>query len=410
MGTKKLTARALNRATLARQLLLTREPLEVTEAVRRVVALQAQQPASPYIALWNRLAPFDPTALDAALTDHRLVRSTLMRITLHTVHADDYAPFREAMEPTLRGSRLGDPRFKASGLTAADADALLPPLLKHAEGHPRTAAELKTWLEAQVGRPLDTSAHRLLRQYAPLWHQPTGAPWSFTTRQSYVTATTPPSLTDPEAAAEGLKTLIRRYLSGFGPATVADMAQFALVHRPRVRTALRSLMDEGELDVLQPSEGKEALYDLPDAPRPPADTPAPPRLMAMWDSTLLAYADRSRVLPAEYRKYVTRMNGDVLPTLLVDGYVAGIWRLVPPAESKPDGGRNEPGGPDDGPGAIEATAFHPLPEETWTALASEAAGLTTFLTTRAPAPYRRYDHWWAKPLPATAETRVLPGA
>lgn len=167
MGTKKLTARALNRATLARQLLLTREPLEVIEAVRRVVALQAQHAASPYIALWNRLAPFDPTALDAALTDHRLVRSTLMRITLHTVHADDYAPFREAMEPTLRGSRLGDPRFKASGLTAADADALLPPLLKHAEGHPRTAAELKTWLEAQVGRPLDTSAHRLLRQYAP---------------------------------------------------------------------------------------------------------------------------------------------------------------------------------------------------------------------------------------------------
>lgn len=109
MGTRKLTARALNRATLARQLLLKREPLDVVEAVRRIVALQAQQPASPYIALWNRLAPFDPTALDAAMTDHRLVRATLMRITVHTVHADDYGPFREAMEPTLRGSRLGDP-------------------------------------------------------------------------------------------------------------------------------------------------------------------------------------------------------------------------------------------------------------------------------------------------------------
>ncbi|MER6158427.1 winged helix DNA-binding domain-containing protein [Streptomyces sp. NPDC001868] len=388
MGTEELTARALNRATLARQLLLAREPLDVAEAVRRIVALQAQQPASPYLALWNRLSPFDPAALDKALTDHHLVRSTLMRITLHTVHADDYAPFREAMEPTLRGSRLGDPRFKASGLTAADADAVLPPLLKYAEDHPRTAAELKTWLEDQVGSPLDTSAHRLLRQYAPLWHQPTGTPWSFTTRQSYVTATPPPSLTDPEAAAEGLKTLIRRYLSGFGPASAADTAQFTLAHRPRVRTALQSLIDEGELELLQPTDTKEILYDLPNAPRPPANTPAPPRLMAMWDSTLLAYADRGRVLPAEYRKYVTRVNGDVLPTLLVDGYVAGVWRPL-------------------GPG-IEATAFHPLPAPTWEGLTTEAATLHTFLTDRGdPTPYRRYDHWWAKPFPDTAETRLL---
>ncbi|UUU22442.1 winged helix DNA-binding domain-containing protein [Streptomyces sp. DSM 40750] len=389
MGTLKLTARALNRATLARQLLLAREPLDVVEAVRRVVALQAQQPASPYIALWNRLSPFDPTTLDTALTDHRLVRSTLMRITLHTVHADDYAPFRAAMEPTLRGSRLGDPRFRASGLTPADADAVLPPLLKYAEARPRTAAELKTWLENHLGTPLDTSAHRLLRQYAPLWHSPTGTPWSFNTRQSYVTAPTAPSLTDPEAAAEGLKTLIRRYLEGFGPATVADMAQFALVHRPRVRAAIQALTDEDELEVLQPSEGKEPLYDLPEFPRPPEDTPAPPRLMAMWDSPLLAYADRGRLLPPEYRKHVTRVNGDVLPTLLVDGYVAGIWR--PLGE------------------AIEATAFHSLPAHVWKALSEEAAALRTFLADRDPTPYRRYDHWWAKPLPATAETRLLPG-
>ncbi|MDX2785055.1 crosslink repair DNA glycosylase YcaQ family protein, partial [Streptomyces caniscabiei] len=116
----------------------------------------------------------------------------------------------------------------------------------------------------------------------------------------------------------------------------------------------------------------------------------PPRLMAMWDSTLLAYADRSRLLPPEYRKYVTRMNGDVLPTLLVNGKVAGIWR--PLADS------------------IEATAFHPLPTTTWEALAQEATTLRTFLTTRSdPTPYRRYDHWWTKPFPTTSETRVLRG-
>ncbi|MDX3629680.1 winged helix DNA-binding domain-containing protein [Streptomyces europaeiscabiei] len=394
MGTRKLTARALNRATLARQLLLKREPLDVVEAVRRIVALQAQQPASPYIALWNRLAPFDPTALDAAMTDHRLVRATLMRITVHTVHADDYGPFREAMEPTLRGSRLGDPRYRASGLTPADADTFLPPLLTYADGHPRTAAELRTWLEEHLGTTApdattapDTAAHRMLRHYAPLWHAPTGGPWSFDTRQSYVAASPRPALTDPDAATDGLRTLIRRYLQGFGPASVADMAQFALVQQRRIRTALQPLSEE--LEVLQAPDGKTPLYDLPGAPRPPEDTPAPPRLMAMWDSTLLAYADRGRVLPAEYRKYVTRMNGDVLPTLLVDGYVAGVWRPVG--------------------GAIEATAFHPLPDPVWGALAEEAAALQVFLTARAdPTPYRRYDHWWAKPLPDTAETRLLP--
>ncbi|MDX3583924.1 winged helix DNA-binding domain-containing protein [Streptomyces europaeiscabiei] len=388
MGTKKLTARALNRATLARQLLLKREPLDTVEAVRRIVALQAQQPASPYIALWNRLAPFDPTTLDAAMTDHRLVRATLMRITVHTVHADDYGPFREAMEPTLRGSRLGDPRYRASGLTPADADTFLPPLLTYADGHPRTAAELRTWLEEHLGTTApDTAAHRMLRHYAPLWHAPTGGPWSFDTRQSYVAASPLPSLADPDAATDGLRTLIRRYLQGFGPASVADMAQFALVQQGRIRTALQPLSEE--LEVLQAPDGKTPLYDLPGAPRPPEDTPAPPRLMAMWDSTLLVYADRGRVLPAEYRKYVTRMNGDVLATLLVDGYVAGVWRPVG--------------------GAIEATAFHPLPDPVWGALAEEAAALQVFLTARAdPTPYRRYDHWWAKPLPDTAETRLLP--
>ncbi|MFF7386994.1 winged helix DNA-binding domain-containing protein [Streptomyces scabiei] len=394
MGTTKLTARALNRATLARQLLLARAELDVPTAIRRIVALQAQHPASPYIALWNRLSPFDPTTLDAALADHRLVRATLMRVTVHTVHADDYTPFREAMEPTLRGSRLGDPRYRACGLTAADADAFLPHLLTYAEARPRTAAELRTWLEDHLGTaatatPADTAAHRMLRHYAPLWHAPTGGPWSFDTRQSYVAASPRPSLTDPEAAAEGLRTLIRRYLQGFGPATVADMAQFALIQQRRIKTALSAMPEE--LETLHATDTGQTLYDIPGAPRPPEDTPAPPRLLPMWDSTLLAYADRGRLLPPEYRPYVTRANGDVLPTLLVDGKVAGIWRPLPDS--------------------IEATAFHPLPTPVWDALTEEATALHTFLTTRSdPTPYRRHDHWWTKPLPPTAETRVLSAA
>ncbi|MFE9634109.1 winged helix DNA-binding domain-containing protein [Streptomyces sp. NPDC006463] len=379
-----ITAQGLNRATLARQLLLERESLGVEDAVRRVVALQAQQPASPYIALWNRLSGFDPAGLDAAVTGHRTVKATLMRLTLHTVHAEDYRTFREAMEPTLRGSRLGDSRFTASGLTADDAGVLVGDLLRYAD-LPRTAAEIGGWLAQRLGAPMEPGAQRMLRQYAPLWHARTGGPWSFETRPSYVAAGTLPVLADPDVAAGGLQCLIRRYLEGFGPASVADMAQFALVQRARVKAAVGAVAEE--LEQLEGPDGT-VLYDVPGAPRPAGDTPAPPRLMAMWDSILLAYADRGRVIPPAYRKHVTRVNGDVLPTLLVDGYVAGVWRPV-------DGG-------------IEATAFHPLSGRAWAGLAAEARSLVAFLAARDPKVYGRYGHWWAKGLPG-AETRLLPG-
>ncbi|MFE0736226.1 winged helix DNA-binding domain-containing protein [Streptomyces sp. NPDC058855] len=379
-----ISERGLNRATLARQLLLSRAPVGPTEAVRRVVALQAQQPGSPYVALWNRVAGFDPAEFDADLAGFRVVRSTLMRVTLHLVHAADYRVFREAVEPTLRGARLGDARFTATGLTAADADALLPGLLAYAE-RPRTGAALRARMEEAVGTgPLAPVAWRMLRQYAPLWHAPTGPPWSFGTAPSFVAAADRPVLADPGAAAGGLAALVLRYLEGFGPASVADICQFALVQRGRARNAVRDLGTRVE-EVTGP--GGTVLYDVPGAPRPDPGTPAPPRLMAMWDSVLLAYADRGRVIPPAYRKHVIRVNGDVLPTLLVDGYVAGVWRPV-----------------DDG---IEASAFHPLPETAWEGLAAEAAGLRALLAGRDPALYRRYGHWWAKGLPVV-ETRLLP--
>ena len=370
----RITARGLNRATLHRQLLLRREALGVAEAVRRVVALQAQEPASPYIALWNRLADVDPRALGAAFAERTVVKATLMRITLHAVHVDDYPAMHAAMQPTLRGARLGDRRFTSTGLTAAEADALVPELVEFT-GSPRTAPQVEAWLEARLGLP-PKGVWWALRSYAPVLHAPVGGPWSFGPRPSHVAAGVEPAGTPDEC----LPVVVRRYLEGFGPASVADVAQFALVQRGRVRDALR----EVTVERLEGPDGTE-LLDVPDAPRPAEDVQAPPRLMAMWDSTLLAYADRSRVVPTEYRRLVTRSNGDVLPTLLVDGYVAGVWRTVG--------------------GGIEATAFHPLSDETWEGLAAEARSLLGFLAARDPIPYRRYDRWWVD-LPA-AEVRVL---
>jgi hypothetical protein len=375
----QITARELNRATLDRQSLLRRERSGVVEAVRRVVALQAQQPASPYLALWNRIAGFDPADLDAAFTRRAVVKATLMRITLHAVHADDHPVFREAMRPTLRASRLGH-RFAAAGLTPADAEDLMPRLLEFV-AHPRTSRELNAWCEERLGAERSAGAWWGLKGYAPLLHVPTGGPWSFGTSPSFVAARP----AQPAAGAEeALRTLALRYLAGFGPASVADVAQFALVQRARVRTALRALGD-----AVEHVEGPDgtALFDIPGASRPPADTPAPPRLMAMWDSVLLAHADRTRVIPPDYRSLVIRVNGDVLPTLLVDGYVAGVWRPVE--------------------GGIEATAFHDLSPAAWDGLASEAASLTRLLAPRDPRVYSRYGHWWAK-LPQ-ARVRILPG-
>lgn len=362
-----LTERQLNRTTLARQLLLERQPLTVVDAVRTVTALQAQEPASPYLALWNRVDGFHPAQLDEAFAGRALIKATLMRITLHAVAADDYTPFQLAMVRNLRASRLNDRRFKSTGLTIADADALVPPLLEFT-AEPRSRSEIEEMLERRLGNAPDKHVFWALRTFAPLLHAPTGGPWSYRTNApSYQAAPVDPPWDDEVVA---LQHLIRRYLEAFGPASPADFAQFALQRQAEIRPALDGMQDQ-----LVTHDGPRGeLLDVADGHVADDDTPAPPRLLPMWDSTLLAYKDRSRIIPEEYRKTIIRRNGDVLPTLLVDGYVAGVWRPV------------EEG--------IEATAFHELSDDAWAGLTTEAAGLTAMLSEREPLGYSRYGNWW----------------
>lgn len=371
-----LSGRRLNRSTLDRQLLLRREALGVVEGLRRVVALQAQEPASPYLALWNRLAGFDAGDLDAAYADHAVVKASLMRITLHAVTADDHPPFHQAMTPVLRASRLNDRRFRDTGMTIAEADALVGELLDFTT-EPRTKTEVERWLEARLGGPAPR-AWWALRTYAPLVHAATGGVWSHRLAGAYVRSPTTP-FTDGRPAA--LAHLLRRYLAGFGPATAQDFGQFTMLRQPDVQAAVTALGDEV---VTLEGPGK-TLYDLTGGALPDEVEPSPARLLGMWDSCLLAYADRSRVVPDAYRPHVIRRNGDVLATVLVDGFVAGAWRAV-----------------DDG---IEVAAFHPLPAQAWDELEGEAARLRRFLADREPLVYRRYARWWDT-LPK-AELRTL---
>ena len=165
--------------------------------------------------------------------------------------------------------------------------------------------------------------------------------------------------------------LARRYLAAYGPATPADLAQFSTFYRPPVKQAFAHLSDE--LVQHTGPDGKP-IFDLAGAVVAEEDTPVPPRLLGMWDNALLAHSDRGRLIPAEHRTTVIRRNGDVLPMLLVDGYVAGVWRPV------------ERG--------IEATAFRRLPAAVWERLAAEADDLKAMLAAREPLVFSRYGHWW----------------
>ncbi|WP_018549476.1 winged helix DNA-binding domain-containing protein [Streptomyces sp. LaPpAH-108] len=377
-----LTVRQLVLAMLDRQLLLERQSLDVAEAVRQVCALQAQAPASPYLALWNRVRDFAPADLDAAFADGRIVKATLMRLTLHAVHAEDYEPYRAAMLSTLRASRLYDRRFTATGLTPDDADALLPELAGFLK-HPRTGVQV----EDEVTGPHGAHAHRVwwaLRTFAPLHHAPNGGPWSFTQPNSYRASSAAPAPAPQEADA-GVQRLFLDYLRAFGPASAQDFARFTLLTRAVTTRALHEL---GDQVVRVPGPGRAALFDLADAAVPADDTPAPPRLLPMWDSTLLAHAVPGRLMPPEYRPLVVRRNGDVLPCLLVDGQVAGVWRAA-------DGG-------------LELTAFRRLDKAAWQGLTDEAEKLSALLTDRDPAVYRRYGHWWDKGIPGAERVLVKP--
>ena len=389
----RLTARRLNRATLARQLLLEREALPVTDAVRRLVALQAQEPASPYVALWYRVRGFRPDDLAHAFRGYAVVKAPLMRITLHAVAAEDRAEFHRAMTPTLRAAGLNDRRFRDSGLSDADADALVPHLLAFAR-RPRRRAEIEAALTEHLGREQPPGVWRALRSVAPLVHAASDEPWSFGRTPVFVAAPDaheaarspggdavdaaaaggePREAAAPADATAAAARLAWRYLAAFGPATKQDFAQFALLRQSEVGPAFAVLA--GRL-VVREGPGGARLYDVPDAPLPEDDAPAPPRLLGMWDNVLLAYKDRARVIPPAYRTRVIRRNGDVLPTVLVDGHVAGVWRTVD--------------------GAVEVTAFEKLSDDAWDGIEREASGLLALIAGRDDAVYGRYGHWWSR--------------
>lgn len=327
-----ITARELNRATLARQGLL--EPMRArttSEAIERLASLQAQHPEWPPVALASRAADAATADLAGALDRRDAVRSSLMRITIHVVSAADLWPMFTVCQPLRLGQwRLlmkADPVDSPLGrrITAAHAVALAA-----LAERPRSSLELDRLLSAEVGpihSPIARTAWRHLAAFVPLVHVPhSGEGYG---RSLYAVAAEWLGVPQPQLhLAEARRHLVRRYLAAFGPASIDDLV--AYVGRSggigQWRAAVEALGDE--VIVLRDEAGR-ALYDLAAAPRPGAEAVAPPRLLARWDSLLLSHGPRhrGRVIDDAHRPAVYSKNADVRPTFLLDGMVAGTWDL-----------------------------------------------------------------------------------
>jgi hypothetical protein len=313
-----LSARALNRALLARQMLLERSDRPVAEAVEHLAGLQAQAPWSPYYALWSRLDGFDPHDLGALLTDRRVVRIVLMRSTVHLVTADDCRLLRPLLAGFLsRGLMTSTWR---RGLDGLDVDEVVAAGRALIEAEPLTFNALGRRLaERWPGHDPATLA-QVMRALAPLVQLPPRAVWG---RSGQVVVTTAEQwLGGPLATDATLDELVLRYLAAFGPASVMDVQTWCGL------TRLREVTDRlGDRVVRFRSEAGRELLDLPDAPRPDPDVPAPVRFLPDFDNVTLSHADRSRIVSEDVRKRIQRVNAVLPGTVLVDGMVAGIWSI-----------------------------------------------------------------------------------
>lgn len=339
---RTLSVRQLNRAVLARQLLLERAELPVPRALERVCGLQTQYAPTGYVGLWSRLRDFRRAALTDALEGGAAVQCWAMRCTIHMIAAADHAPFTAAVrEPRREWWRRSLPERRTLDVEPAAAAVrgyLTDGPLKQAQIQARLADDgfpKGVWPGVQL--------------WTDLVREPPGGTWSSPRAHVYGTADLP----DVDVA-EGEEHLARHYLRGFGPASVADVASFC----GWTVKAARSVLDRLELRRFATADGAE-LVDVPRAPLPDPDTPAPVRFLGPWEAVLLVHARRAQVLPEEHRKkvFATSMPQSV-GTFLVDGQVAGTW--------KHDGER------------VRVTPFVPLPAAAAREVDEEAERLTAW--------------------------------
>jgi hypothetical protein len=347
MAEPLLTTRDLNRALLARQLLMERSTLGLTDAIEEVGGLQTQYAPSGYIGLWTRLRDFRRGSLTDALEERRVIQGTLMRSTIHMVSAADWRLFAAGTRAARRDWWLRATQRERGDLDVEAAVRRVRQLL--ADG-PRRQADLVTTLEADG---LPRIAWSAAAQLIDLVRVPPSGTWERRRADLFGLADEwigRPS--DNEQA--GRVHLVRRYLGAFGPAKPADIASWAGMPPATIRPIVERL----DLLHFRDEQGRK-LIDLPDQPLPAADTPVPVRFLPTWEASLLVHARRALILPETYRPMIfnTKMPQSV-PTFLVDGAVAGTWRHVA--------------------GHVEVSPFHELPAGVRREVDDEAERLAAF--------------------------------
>jgi hypothetical protein len=318
MAETVLTTRDLNRALLARQMLLGREAATPLEALRRLVALQGQMARAPFIGLWARLKAFDPADLRRLIVERQVVRSSFVRATLHLTTAQDFLDLRPALRATLgRDAPLALP----GGIKVTPDE--LEPILALARAHfakaPRPFESLRDVIEAQGFGDVRVMAFAA-RILLPLVQASDNSEFGYKAGGEFVTVK---AWLGHDTAKPDPAELLRRYLAAYGPATPADFTTWS------GEKGAASLFERlGDELVRYRDEKKRVLFDLKDAPLPGADVAAPPRLLPDFDAAVLGHQDRSRIIPPDHAaKGVTSKNLLVPPVALVDGFVAATWRL-----------------------------------------------------------------------------------
>ncbi|MEU8353279.1 winged helix DNA-binding domain-containing protein [Streptomyces sp. NPDC048845] len=359
-GLPILTARGLNRATLDRQLLLRRAELTEEQAVAHLVGVHAQVPVVPYHALWARLADFDPGRLSALLENRRAVRISLHRSTLHLVTAEDCLRLRPLVQPAqdrmLRGQfgkRLAE--VDLARLAAVSRELVEDrPLMFHELGKELA----RVWPGVE---PLALSV--AARTVLALVQVPPRGLWGRSGQARHTTVGQWLGREPYEPAAGAVEELLRRCLAAFGPAAVADMQTWSGL------TRLREVVETMDLRAYRDENGT-VLYDLPDAPLPDPETPAPPRLLPEYDNVLLSFRDRTRMVEDAYRSRIWAGN-QAHRAFLVDGTVRGVWRPDIPSGPSAWRARNARSRT----ASVDIEPFEPLTRSEEEGVTSEAARL-----------------------------------
>lgn len=316
--TRLISRRELNRALLARQLLLQRTDMSVTQVVERLVGVQAQTPHTWYAGLWSRIDAFRPEDAGNLLSERGLVRIALMRSTIHLVSAADCLPLRRLVQPVL--DRWLNATY-GRRLVGVERDELIAASRVLMDERPRTFSELGAAL-AERWPDHDTDPLAMaVRGWVPLVQVPPRGVWGRSGPIAHTSAET--WLGSGLADGQSRSWIVLRYLGAFGPASVKDVQLWSGL------TRLNEVVDElrPQLVTFRDESGRE-LFDVPGAPRPAADTPAPVRFLYDFDNLLLSHADRRRVITDDYRRQDRGGNGQLPSIILVDGFTSGDWRVT----------------------------------------------------------------------------------